>query len=69
MRLVNRKLGALAAGTLAVIALTAYSIQRAGPSSSAPVGVPCHAVDANGTQLDCLPFDPARVGFAAMRGM
>ncbi|MGU7768774.1 hypothetical protein ACV229_01145 [Burkholderia sp. MR1-5-21] len=69
MRLTNRKLGALAAGTLAAIAMARYATDEVAPPPYAPGTLQCRSVDANGLPTGCVPIDPARFGFAALRGM
>ncbi|WP_321799208.1 hypothetical protein [Caballeronia sp. J97] len=62
------KLGALVAGTLAAIAMTRYMATPVAPSY-APDTVQCHAIDAQDAPSGCVAIDPARFGFAALRGM
>ena len=62
------KLGALAAGALAAIAMTRYMTAPM-PPSYAPGTVQCRSIDAHGLPTGCVAIDPARFGFAALRGM
>ncbi|KVN41246.1 hypothetical protein WJ63_22540 [Burkholderia pyrrocinia] len=68
MRLTNRKLGVLAAGTLAAFAIARYAADPVAPPY-APGILQCRSVDANGLPTGCVPIDPTRFGFAALRGM
>ncbi|WGS46238.1 hypothetical protein LFL97_34985 [Burkholderia sp. JSH-S8] len=69
MRLTNRKLGVLAAGTLAAFAIARYAADPVAPPPYAPGILQCRSVDANGLPTGCVPIDPTRFGFAALRGM
>ena len=62
------KLAALAAGALAAIAMTRYMTSPVEPSY-APGTVQCRSVDAHDPPSGCVAIDPARFGFAALRGM
>ncbi|TCW75369.1 hypothetical protein C5O80_38325 [Burkholderia sp. SRS-46] len=69
MRLTNRKLGVLAAGTLAAFAMARYAADPVAPPAYASGTLQCRSVDANGLPSGCVPIDPAHFGFAALRGM
>ncbi|MBN3790503.1 hypothetical protein [Burkholderia sp. Ac-20353] len=69
MRLTNRKLGALAAGTLAAIAIARYAADALPSPPYAAGTLQCRSVDANGLPTGCVPIDPVHFGFAALRGM
>ena len=69
MRLMSRKAAAITAFAIAGVALARYVVERVDPPPYAPVAVPCRTVDASGLPVDCLPVDPSRVGFAALRGL
>ncbi|WP_179405061.1 hypothetical protein [Burkholderia guangdongensis] len=69
MRLTNRKLSMLVAGTLAAIAVARYASADAIPTFYAQGTVQCRSIDANGQPSGCVPIDPVHFGFAALRSM
>ena len=73
MRLMNRKLGVLAAGTLVAAATatatTHYAIEQLIPTYYASGTAMCSTIGTDGQPYRCVSIDPSRFGFAALRGM
>lgn len=69
MRLTIRKLAALAAGTLAALAVARYVAQPPDAAAYTPVNALCQAPSSKDQPPACPDVDPSRFSFAALRGM
>lgn len=59
----------LASGTLALMAFSQTSGNQVASSSCVSGSPQCCTADANDQPSGCVPIDPGRFGFAALRGM
>ncbi|MCR4468632.1 hypothetical protein [Burkholderia sp. SCN-KJ] len=69
MRLTTRKLCVLAMGAFAAMVIARYGAEQVPAPPYAAGILQCRSLDANGLPTGCVPIDPSRFGFAALRGM